>query len=66
MTKKDIDLELHLTWWRGYKMGAQTVVEAVERAMSENQYMPLRDLLVRIKVAILKRNPQVEDEQEDK
>lgn len=49
-------------WLFGYISGEQSVIEAVKRAMKENPNMPLKDLLVRIKVAALTRKPQVDDE----
>lgn len=51
-------------WLSGYLAGAQTIVEAVEYEMNENPNMPLKDLLVRIKVAALTRVNEAKDEQQ--
>lgn len=58
----DIQQKEHQDWWRGYSVGFDAGLDAVKRAYDENSKMPLRDVILRMKVAKMTRIPEVKDE----
>lgn len=58
----DAKKEMHESWWRGYCFGFDAGFDAVKRAYTENSNMPLKDVMLRMKVAKLTRIPEVANE----